>query len=135
MKTIRNLVIAFGLFGIFAIASAQTSYEVDPGHTSAYFRTGHLGVSYAFGRFDETAGTLVYNAENPEQSSLEFLILVESVNTNIEQRDGHLKSPDFFDAAQFPAISFTSTNIATTCLLYTSPSPRDKRQSRMPSSA
>ena len=113
------LVVTLALFGA---ASAQT-FASDPAHTFALFRANHAGVSYAFGAFDELTATLEYDEEAIENSSLEFSILTESVDSGKDledvefdgaRRDGHLISPDFFDAAQFPTIDFVSTSIAPT---------------------
>ena len=111
MKKIVATLFAFAFVGL---AAAQTTYVFDQPHTSANFRAFHLGTGYTYGRFDEYEGTLVYDEENIANSSFEFYINVESVNTNNEQRDGHLRSPDFFNAAQFPTIEFISTSINET---------------------
>jgi len=110
------------LLALFGAASAQT-FASDPAHTFALFRANHAGVSYAFGMFDELTATLEYDAEAVENSALEFSILTESVDTGTDlegvefdgaRRDEHLRSPDFFNAAQFPTIDFVSTSITPT---------------------
>lgn len=120
MKHIRNILISFGLLALVSTGFAQ-SFELDPVHTHADFRVKRVDVSYLLGRFDELAGTVTYDADNVANSSIELLILTESVSTgapiegnefDATRRDGHLKSPDFFDAAQFPTLSFTSTSVA-----------------------
>lgn len=118
MKTFRLLV--FGLIiSAFAVASAET-YISDPAHTHIVWRANHANVAYTFGRFDEVMATLEYDAANPEEGSIEFTILTESVNSGADlpdvefdgaRRDGHLRSPDFFNAAQFPTIDFTSKSV------------------------
>lgn len=94
------------------VAMAQTTYQLDLAHSSVVFAANHAGVGYTFGRFDEMDGTLEYDAANPENSSLVFTIITESVNTNNADRDDHLRSGDFFNASQFPTIDFTSTGIS-----------------------
>ncbi len=120
MKSIRNIVLALGLLALSIPAFAQT-FELDPVHTHADFRVKRAGVSYLLGRFDEMTGSLSYDADNVANSSIEFLILAESINTGLDteenefdagRRDGHLRSPDFFDAAQFPTLSFSSTSVS-----------------------
>lgn len=123
MKNIRYYIsILLGL-SFLGTALAQTTYRYDPSHTHAYFRADHLGISYTFGRFNEMDATLVYDADNLDASSIEFIILTESVDTGIDlpdndfdgaRRNGHLRSPDFFDAAQFPTLTFVSKSISAT---------------------
>ena len=112
MKLITNLLVSLFFLGLAATSLAQTTFSIDPAHTHAVFRADHLGISYTFGRFNEMEATLVYDADNLDASSIEFLILTESVDTNNDRRNGHLTSPDFFDAAQFPTLSFTSSSVA-----------------------
>ena len=64
------------------------------------------------GRFDEVDGTIKYDAANPSASKVSVSIQAGSVNTNHAKRDAHLKSPDFFNAGEFPEITFVSTKVA-----------------------
>ncbi|MEM6430104.1 MAG: YceI family protein [Deinococcota bacterium] len=102
------------VLAVVGIASAQTTYNIDLAHTSANFRAFHAETGYTYGRFDEYEGTLVYAPESLDESSFEFFINAESVNTNNGQRDDHLRSPDFFNVAQFPTLEFVSTAVAAT---------------------
>lgn len=110
----KKMVAALFVFAFTIPALAQTTYVFDQPHTNASFRAFHLGTGYTYGRFDEYEGSLVYDRENISNSAFEFFINVESVNTNNDQRDNHLRSPDFFNAAQFPTIEFISTSISET---------------------
>ncbi len=122
MKTLRNIIISLGLLALLGSAFAQTTYRIDGVHTHALFRASHLGIAYTFGRFNEMDATVVYDADNLAASSIEFIILTESVDTgpdkegdfDAEARNGHLRSPDFFDAAQFPTLTFVSKSISAT---------------------
>ena len=87
------------------------TYKVDPVHTTAIFRVKHLGVTYFYGRFNETTGTFTLNTEDPSQMLFDVQIKTESVDTNATNRNNHLKSPDFFNAKQFPTISFKSKSV------------------------
>ena len=94
-----------------APAAAATTYTIDPNHSSAMFKIRHFGVSNVFGALWNVSGTVVYDADNPEASSIQISIATESLDSNNERRDGHIKSPDFLDVKQFPVITFESTRI------------------------
>lgn len=97
---------------IFAApARAADSYKVDGTHSSVIFRIKHLGVSYFYGRFTDVSGTCVFDESDPTNSSIQIAIQTESIDTNDQKRDAHLKSPDFFNVRQFPTITFQSTKI------------------------
>jgi polyisoprenoid-binding protein YceI len=87
-------------------------YFVDGSHSSALFRVSHLGVSSFWGRFNNIEGNVTYDAKDASNSRVSVTILAESVDSNNEGRDGHLKSPDFFNAPEFPEMTFRSTKVA-----------------------
>jgi len=93
-------------------SSEAETFKVDPVHSSAVFSVEHLGVSRFYGRFNKMSGTFTIDTTNPEKSSIQVEIPAESIDTNAAGRDRDLKGPDFFDAKQFPTLSFTSTKIA-----------------------
>ena len=86
-------------------------YEIDPAHSNLQFSVRHLMVSNVKGTFSGVRGTVTHDPANPTPSSIEATIDVNTINTNDANRDGHLKSPEFFDAAAYPAITFKSTKI------------------------
>lgn len=94
-------------------AVAATAYAVDPVHSSVGFKVRHL-VSKTAGRFDKFSGTLLIDRADLTKSSVELSIDAASIDTDNENRDGHLKSPDFFDVEKFPSILFKSTKIEKT---------------------
>lgn len=85
-------------------------YTLDKAHTSVGFVVRHLMVSKVRGNFQEFDGTITV-ADEPGQSKVETTIQAGSVDTREEQRDGHLRSADFFDADKFPTITFVSANV------------------------
>lgn len=113
----KNLFLSLGLFlaalSLPAGASAQ-SYAVDPVHSFFFFKVGHFGVGNVYGRFDAVSGTLAYDAAVPANDSLQIEVKTDSVDTNSAARDTHLKSPDFFNAQQFPTATFKSTSVKAT---------------------
>jgi polyisoprenoid-binding protein YceI len=93
-----------------ASAAPAGTYKVDPVHSVAYFDVGHAGgISRFMGRFNDIAGELV--VDTPEKSRIKVDVKVDSVDTRTEALDKHLKSPDFFNAVQFPVLSFASTAV------------------------
>lgn len=95
-----------------AYAFGQSTYDIDPAHSAAQFSVRHLMVSNVRGEFSKLKGTIVYDAKNLAVSKVEATIDVNTVDTREEKRDAHLKSPDFFDAAKFPAMSFKSKQVS-----------------------
>ncbi|MEO6975676.1 MAG: YceI family protein [Gallionella sp.] len=89
-------------------AFAADSYTVDPYHTFPHFSINHLGFSTLQGRFDKTSGAITLDRA-AETGSVNISIEAGSVSTGYVKRDEHLKSPDFFNAAEFPAITYKST--------------------------
>ncbi len=94
-----------------APAPAAKTYRIDSVHSSALFRIKHLNTTYFYGRFTDISGTVVYDEANPAGSSVEVTIKADSVSTGNGKRDEHLKSPDFFNAGEFPVLSFKSKGV------------------------
>ncbi len=93
-------------------AHAQTStWKIDPVHSGVEFQIRHLGVSNVHGTFTKPTGTVQLNEGDITKSSVEAVIDTTTVNTTEPKRDDHLKSPDFFDVAKYPTITFKSTAI------------------------
>jgi polyisoprenoid-binding protein YceI len=87
------------------------TYDIDSTHSSAHFSVRHLMISNVKGEFTKVSGKVTFDPDNPKDSTVEATIDVSTLHTRDEQRDGHLKSPEFFDVAQFPEIKFVSTSI------------------------
>ena len=86
------------------------NWNIDPAHTTASFKVRHLGITNVRGTFSNISGT-AQTDEQGQLQSLHVLIPTATVNTGNTDRDTHLQSADFFDAAQFPNMEFTSTSI------------------------
>jgi polyisoprenoid-binding protein YceI len=110
MKSLALGFVALGLAAYTAPARASV-WEVDSAHSSTEFSVKHMMVSSAKGRFDKVTGTLNLDDKNPTKSTIELTIDANTIDTHEPKRDAHLKSPDFFDTAKFPTITFKSTKI------------------------
>lgn len=94
-----------------SVGLAADTYVVDAAHAAAVFKVSHLGLSWTHGRFRDLSGTFTVDEANPAATKFELTAKVESLDTDNEQRDKHLKSPDFLNAKQFPTVSFKSTSV------------------------
>ena len=89
----------------------MATWTIDPAHSEIGFKIKHLVISTVSGKFTSFEGKLEGDPEDFTQSQISFTADIDSINTGNEQRDGHLKSGDFFDAAKHPKLSFSSTAI------------------------
>jgi len=87
------------------------TWIIDPAHTEVKFKVKHLVISTVTGQFTSVRGTVQASRADFSDARIQFEADVDSISTNNEQRDGHLKSSDFFDAANYPTLSFVSTAI------------------------
>ena len=89
-------------------ARSADTFAADPAHSSVIFRVKHMNTSYAWGRFNDIAGTFSLDEADPSKSHARIQVKTASIDTGQPNRDQHLKSPDFFNAVQYPTITFTS---------------------------
>ena len=110
----KRLAILTGILALAApLALAQTSTWVsDPNHSEVDFSIIHMSVSKVHGSFGNVKATIVYNEADITKSTVTATIGVDTVDTGVDARNTHLKSPDFFDVANLPTATFTSTSVA-----------------------
>jgi len=87
------------------------SYRIDPNHTVVLASWSHFGYSNPSANFGGASGTIVYDADAPEKSSVEVTLPMSRLDTFVPKLDEHLRSADFFDAAQYPQATFRSTSV------------------------
>jgi polyisoprenoid-binding protein YceI len=110
LKQILTSIAATLLLG--SVAYAMDTYNIDPAHTSIGFSVRHLGLNNVKGQFKEFAGVIVL--DDGKIAEARGTIQVKSVDTGVQQRDNHLRTADFFDATNYPTITFKTKRIETT---------------------
>src|SRR5256886_14235846 len=106
----KPFAIVFAILSSFVLsANAAETFKLDPVHSFVLFSVQHLGIANTYGRFNDISGTVVFDRDSPSKSSVELSVPVESLDTHNSIRERSLKSPDFFDAKQFPTMTFKST--------------------------
>ena len=109
MKPFTLVVVLISAFVLST--NAADTFKLDPVHTFVLFSVQHLGIANTYGRFNDISGTVIFDKDNPSKSSVELSVPVESLDTHNSIRERSLKSPDFFDAKQFPTMTFKSTKV------------------------
>ncbi len=118
-RGIRTIIHAAAFAAVAAIAvlaptmgyAAAAAYDIDSAHSSATFKVKHLAISTVSGGFGKVSGKMTWDPADPAKSSVEATIDAASIDTKHGGRDEHLKSPDFFDVASHPTITFKSTKV------------------------
>ena len=90
---------------------AADKYTIDPAHCHIGFSVRHLVINNIRGRFTDYEGSISYDEQDITRSSVEITIKAQSVNTDVQPRDEHLRTSEFFDVARFPDITFKSTRV------------------------
>ena len=109
-NTLRGMLVSLLLAAPMAAWAEPVSYTVDPVHSSITFTIRHL-VSMVEGRFKSFEGTIAYDAADPKNSKVDFTVPADSIFTDNDGRDKHLKGADFFDVAKYPKLEFHSKKV------------------------
>lgn len=108
-KHMKTKLLSLAVLFISLTTLGQTQWVVDPYHSSLNFSIKHLGISMVTGKFLEYTGSLETTGEGLEDAKFDFQVNANSINTNVEPRDNHLRSADFFEVEKYPYITFKST--------------------------
>lgn len=106
MKKINTL---FALLLFTGVAFAQSTWTIDKAHSKVGFNVTHMGVSEVEGKFNEFDANVLAKSDDFDGAAIEFSSKTASIDTDNEKRDGHLKSPDFFEAEKYPETKFKGT--------------------------
>ncbi|PYJ43335.1 MAG: protein yceI precursor [Verrucomicrobia bacterium] len=109
----KLLLISVSCLVVIASPVRGETYKFDPTHSKIAFQLRHL-LGTARGEFHKFSGTIDFDREHPDRSTVTAIIQVASIDTKIAKRDQHLRSADFFDAAKFPEITFRSRGVKRT---------------------
>ncbi len=93
------------------LSALASTWSLDPDHSTAQFKVRHLMISNVRGNFEKISAILKLDEKDITKSRVDVSIDVASINTGVNKRDDHLRSPDFFDATKFPAMTFVSTRV------------------------
>jgi polyisoprenoid-binding protein YceI len=95
------------------------TYQIDPKHSAAHFQVRHMTIAFVKGEFGNVTGTVNFDPDKPEASSLDVSIEVNSLYTRDAHRDGHIKTPDIMNAEAFPAVTYKSKKVSKSGAGYT----------------
>ena len=111
MKRLTAIAV-LALFTLVPVLATAATWTIDPEHSSVGFKVRHLMVSNVKGVFEKFSGTVDIDDKDITKSKVEVTIDTNSINTNVQKRDEHLRSADFFDVAKYPAMTFASKKVA-----------------------
>jgi polyisoprenoid-binding protein YceI len=115
MKCLSLITLLFASVPIFASDGAKLlgaeKYDIDASHSEVVFGWNHFGFSNPTARFDKIEGSVLLDKADLTKSSISVSLPLESLDTRVAKLDEALKSPDFFDAAKYPTITFKSTKV------------------------
>lgn len=113
-QLISSLLIAAVTATAASAHAAPASYAIDPGHSSLLFSVDHAGWARVYGFFRQVKGQLSFDPDNLSATKVDVTIDAASLTTNNAKRDEHLRSPDFFNVAEFPEVRFASSAVQVT---------------------
>ena len=113
MKNSAKALIISSALALTTIASAAlpSQWQLDDSHTRVGFSVNHLGFSTTMGHFNDVKGVVNYDVKAPSKTNMSFTIATDSIDTNWDARDEHLKKAEFFNVAKYPTMTFKSTSV------------------------
>jgi polyisoprenoid-binding protein YceI len=108
---ISKSAIALAIVVSLPVLARADTWKIDPAHTNVEFTVRHMMISNVKGQFQKTSGTIATNGSDPASAKIDATIDATSIDTRVEKRDAHLKSPAFLDVDKFPTITFKSTKV------------------------
>src|SRR5271169_7064211 len=112
MSRLLQILIASLTLAASGVAQA-TTWNIDPNHSAAQFSVRHMGISTVRGAFTKVSGTVTYDPKDVSKTAIDATIDASSVDTRVERRDNDLRSPNFFDTAKYPTLTFKAKRVET----------------------
>lgn len=98
-----------------ASATAEAAaFQIDPAHTNIGFRIRRMGIAFVEGEFDDFTGTISYDPNDLAATRADVTVQTTSIDTDVERRDDHLRSADFFEVETYPTMTFAATSVQPT---------------------
>jgi polyisoprenoid-binding protein YceI len=107
----KHMLLGVAALMLLAGATQAEQWQADPAHSSVNFQVTHLVISKVNGKFNDFSSTLTFDGKDVSTGSVEMTVKTASIETGNDQRDTHLKSPDFFDAVKYPDMTFKSKKV------------------------
>lgn len=113
MKNSAKALLISSALALTTVASAAlpNQWQLDDSHTRVGFSVNHLGFSTTMGHFNDVKGVINYDVKSPSKTNMSFTIATDSIDTNWDARDEHLKKAEFFNVAKYPTMTFKSTSV------------------------
>lgn len=113
MKNSAKALLISSALAVTTVASAAlpSQWQLDDSHTRVGFSVNHLGFSTTMGHFNDVKGVVNYDVKAPSKTNMSFTIATDSIDTNWDARDEHLKKAEFFNVAKYPTMTFKSTSV------------------------
>lgn len=111
MRTLTMVAAAGAVMSAAPLSAQRQTWNIDPNHTAAQFAVRHLLVSTVRGQFEKTNGTIAWDGKDVKTLQIQVNIDPASINTRVQMRDDDLRSPNFFDVAKFPTMTFVSKSV------------------------
>jgi polyisoprenoid-binding protein YceI len=108
---ISKSAIALAIVVALPVFARADTWKIDPAHSNVEFTVRHMMISNVKGQFQKTSGTITTNGSDPASAKIDATIDATSIDTRVEKRDAHLKSPEFLDVDKYPTITFKSTKV------------------------
>jgi polyisoprenoid-binding protein YceI len=108
---ISKTAVAIAIVIALPVLAHADTWQIDPAHTNVEFSVRHMIISKVKGIFNKTSGTITINSNDPTSAKIDATIDAASINTRVDKRDAHLKSPAFLDVDKYPTITFISTKV------------------------
>ena len=105
---------ASGPIAVTTQTEPAPTYQIDPAHTTLGFRIRHMGIAFVEGEFDAFEGTITYDPDDVGATQADVTVQTASIDTDVQRRDDHLRSADFFEVEAHPTMTFTATGVEPT---------------------